>query len=45
MNKNGSCQNATKQEYVAPLLEQVLITSEQAILILSNEHTEEEELF
>jgi hypothetical protein len=45
MNKNGGCQNAAKQEYVAPLSEQVLFTSEQSILSFSNEQTGEEELF
>lgn len=45
MNKNDSRQDAAKQEYVAPLSEQVQITSEQSILSFSNEVTIEEELF
>ena len=45
MNNNGGCQTAAKQEYVAPLSEQVLIISEQGILGFSNELTGEEELF
>jgi len=45
MNKNGGCQTAAKHEYVAPLSEQVQITSEQSILSFSNEVTIEEELF
>lgn len=45
MNKNGGCQHATKLDYVAPLSEQVLITSEQSILSFSNEQTGEEDLF
>ena len=45
MNKNDSRQDAAKQEYVAPLSAQVLITGEQSILSFSNEQTGEEEFF
>lgn len=45
MNTNGSIIDPVKQEYVSPCAKIYFIASEQSILVYSNEHTEEEDLF
>lgn len=45
MNIDGSSLAAVKHKYVSPSTELLFIATEQSILIFSNEHTGEEELF